>query len=328
MLSVKTHGKLYIAGEYQVLNTGGNAILLSLDKYVYINICRADNFSYESRGISYEFVKDKCRVIFNKHHNDLVEKTFETVFAYLNSLQIPIKPFKLSIASELESETGIKYGFGSSSAVISGIIKAVTSFNNIILDNEALFKLSVLTQISLGDVSSGGDIAAAIYGGWIYYERYDYNWVIANVGKLDLVNIAWPNLIIERMDVKDTQVLAAWTKIAYKTLPLKKAISSKKHRRAYKLVLSLKAALETNNYKVINHTIKSYNNWMKNILKHTNRYTQKLAEAIKIANKNKFVAKVSGAGGGDCAIIVYNKNIGTNKLWRELEMFNIQPFIF
>lgn len=49
MISLKTHGKLYIAGEYQVLNNGGNAIIFGLNRYIYFNISPSDHYSYTSR---------------------------------------------------------------------------------------------------------------------------------------------------------------------------------------------------------------------------------------------------------------------------------------
>ena len=43
MISVKAPGKLYIAGEYAVVETGQPAILVALDQFVYVNLEKSND---------------------------------------------------------------------------------------------------------------------------------------------------------------------------------------------------------------------------------------------------------------------------------------------
>lgn len=326
MINVKTYGKLYIAGEYQVLNTGGNAIIYGIDRHIYFEIEKANKFNYITRNQKYYFDYVNQSIISNNNHQ-LINLSIETAFKYLESLNIKITPFKINIESELESDNGIKYGFGSSSAIISGIIKVILKYFTKKEELETIFKLSVITQIKANDLSSGGDLAAAIYGNWVYYERYDLKYVLNNLENENLIKNNWPNLVIENINVKDINVLAAWSKQAYKTKSLNKTITFKESRYANRLVKVLKYSLENSNYELINKAIIFYDKWLKNILEGTKLYIDKFTDLKKIVKRYELSSKISGAGGGDSAIILYKSDTILDSLLKELKNINFEPFI-
>lgn len=314
MIEVKTHGKLYIAGEYQVLNSGGNAIIFGMNRYMHFKIDDNDNFLYVSRGKAFNFTYENKTFTF-ANNNKIVNEAIKTTFEYLNDNKIIIKPFKIDIKSELETNNGTKYGFGSSSAVITGIIKVILLFHEIQCDEKLIFKLAVIAQIKGDVLTSGGDLAAALYGGYLYYERYDLEFVLNNIDNNNLMNLNWPMLLIEPINAIDINVMAIWTNESYKTKPLNKEITKKLYKYANRLVKVLKAGLEKGKFKLINKAISAYDQWLKAILKDTNRYINSFNEINDIAKKHGLSSKLSGAGGGDSAIVIY-------KLEQEVKLTN------
>lgn len=307
MIKVKTHGKLYIAGEYQVLNSGGNAIIFGMSRYIHFKIMEHERFIYISRNKKYYFKFENNTFKFS-NDNKIVNEAIKIAFKYLIDNNIKIRTFKIDIKSELETNEGAKYGFGSSSAIITGIIKAILLFQGLKIDNQLIFKLAVVAQINAKSLTSGGDLAAALYGTFIYYERYDLDFVMKNIHNKNIFNIKWPKLVIEQIIVNDIFVMAIWTNKSYKTKPLGKAITKKQYRYANRLVKVLKAGLGKGNFKLINKAIGAYDLWMKNILEDTNRYITSYDEISLIAKKSHLSSKLSGAGGGDSAIVLYRHN--------------------
>ncbi len=67
------------------------------------------------------------------------------------------------------SEFSSKFGFGSSSAVTVGTLKALSILTGVELDNRKLFDLAYKTVLDVQGVGSGFDIAAGIWGGTLYF---------------------------------------------------------------------------------------------------------------------------------------------------------------
>ena len=76
---------------------------------------------------------------------------------------------KSGLNIETKSEFSSKFGFGSSSAVTVSTIKALSEIFNIEMDIREFFDLSYKTVLDIQGVGSGFDVAAAIYGGTIYF---------------------------------------------------------------------------------------------------------------------------------------------------------------
>ena len=72
--------------------------------------------------------------------------------------------YSLSITSELDdAKRGIKYGLGSSGAVVVATIQAVLDFYKTPRTSLLVYKLSVLTNLRLSQRGSFGDIAALFF---------------------------------------------------------------------------------------------------------------------------------------------------------------------
>src|SRR3989344_4563212 len=75
------------------------------------------------------------------------------------------KGLKVTTKSEFSS----KFGFGSSSASTVCTIKAISELLGLNLSQEEIFDLSYKTVLDIQGKGSGFDVAAAVYGGILYY---------------------------------------------------------------------------------------------------------------------------------------------------------------
>jgi mevalonate kinase len=74
------------------------------------------------------------------------------------------------VAIRTMTEFSSEFGFGSSSAVTASVLKGLSELFGIGLSNEELFDLSYKTVLDVQGLGSGFDLAAAIWGGTIYFQ--------------------------------------------------------------------------------------------------------------------------------------------------------------
>lgn len=325
MINTKTSGKLYIAGEYQVLNSGGLAIVYGLDKYIEFNIESSNNYSYQNGdNIKHSFTyNDDILEFDNSNDNEIVKQAFEVVFKFLELKKVSITPFSILINSELETTKGEKYGFGSSSAIISGLIKVVAKFFGLELSNDTLFKLSVIAQKEANELTSGGDLAAAIYGTTLLYQRYNLKWFLKQKNFSKLLKKKWPKLKIQTFKT-NLKFGAIWTKFSYKTKNVELNITKKQFKEAKRIVSSMYVNIIQNNYLEVKSNFKEYQKWLDSVLFDEQLITNEIKLALKILNKFYLKGKVSGAGGGDSVIFLYPNNYDFTELQKELELNNLE----
>ena len=116
MIKVKAPGKLYIAGEYAVVETGCPAILVGLNKYVYVSIEDSKDFG---TIISKQY--ENSTVVWKRRGEHMVidnrDNPFEYILSgiriteqYAQELGKKMRCYDLKIDSELDSPSGKKYG--------------------------------------------------------------------------------------------------------------------------------------------------------------------------------------------------------------------------
>ena len=148
MISVKAPGKLYIAGEYAVVETGQPAILVALDQFVYVNLEKSNDLgsiiSKQYKENSLYWKREGNQIIFDNRDNPFhyILSAINLVEEYAQSLGKKMEFYHLKIDSELDSPDGKKYGLGSSAAVTVATIKALSEFYELNLSKEHLFKLA------------------------------------------------------------------------------------------------------------------------------------------------------------------------------------------
>ena len=78
-------------------------------------------------------------------------------------------PLKSGIRITTKSEFSSQFGFGSSSASTVCTVKAVSELLNLNFSNKEIFDLSYKTVLDIQGKGSGFDVAAAVYGGTLYF---------------------------------------------------------------------------------------------------------------------------------------------------------------
>lgn len=199
---------------------------------------------------------------------------------------------KITTVSQFKSV----FGFGSSSASAVCLIKAVSDLFKIRLTNEEFFKIAYKTVIDIQGVGSGFDLAAAIYGGILYY--------------------VYPGKVIQPLKVNKIPLIVGYTGVKADTATLVKAVNAKakKYPKIFKSIFDDIEIIVEEAKKVLGKYGKhgkeeelgklgELMNLNQGYLEAMGVGSDKLANLIYAArNAGAYGAKLSGAGGGDCMI--------------------------
>lgn len=322
---IKTPGKLFVAGEYAVVEKGYSAIITAVDCFIHLTIKETtkDYGEIFSKGFTVtpaKWNRSRNRFWLKKQNYRLkyVRSAIHTTERYLYEQRIPLRLFDMDISSELNNEKGKKLGLGSSGAITVATVRALLQFYGLDDDDELVYKLSVLAQMNLGDSSSFGDLAASCYTGWIKYTNFDHKYITNRLRKMPttrLVELEWPSLNIERLAVsEEIDFLIGWTGTPASSNRLVRDVQTQKkqsHRdyryfldESKKSVDQLAMSLSTNDTDGIKEAVRRNRNALLKMGQQTGVMieTPALEELIELAAKNNAVAKTSGAGGGDSGI--------------------------
>lgn len=345
MISVKAPGKLYIAGEYAVVENGIPAIIVAVDQYITANICATD----KELGIikSKQFNDDE--IVWKRNDQGFIttcndNSSFNYVISAIKmtdkyallSGNAP-KNFDINIDGSLTNGNGKKYGLGSSAAVTVATVKAVAALYDLKLNSMEIFKLSALSHLDVQGNGSLGDVASSSFGGWIAFSSFDKKWVKMHEDDLlFLMSNNWPDLMIKPLTPPDNlRLLIGWTGTPASTSNLLKNVKYNIDQSKYKNFL-----LESR--ECIHNMIKGFQNHNLNIIKsgiEKNREiinklaqftgidieTSKLKNLCDIASQYDGAGKTSGAGGGDCGIVIIDCKKSVDDLEQEWKNNGIEP---
>lgn len=341
---IKVPGKLFIAGEYAILDPTNQAIVIAVDRYMSANIEPRNEklLSLPQLGldcISWEAGDKNIQI----HHKDtrlqFIENAMSVAYQFLSEQRIKLQSFHLSIKSELNDRiSGRKYGLGSSAAVVVGVISAMLTLHiqRSPLTLDQIFKLSALAHLKTQKNGSGADIAASIFGGWICYSSFDTGWVVKEWNKgtklSQLINKPWPNLVIDQIQPPtELRLCVGWTKTQALTPTKIKQYHEFRDRNEtnYQAFLKesssgvtrlLKGFKQNNCHHAISGLKENRNALLKlSELAGFTIETGKLKELVRIAEQYGS-GKSSGAGGGDCGIAFLYGDAHVDQLqkeWRE-----------
>ncbi|KPJ70292.1 hypothetical protein AMJ51_02340 [Microgenomates bacterium DG_75] len=204
--------------------------------------------------------------------------------------------FKLRQGLRVKTKAGFsaEFGFGSSAAVTVGIIVGLARLFKIKLLKKQVFELAYKTILDVQGVGSGFDLAAAIWGGTIYFVTGGQK--------------------ISPMRIKSLPLVVGYTGIKADTPTVVKKVAVLKQNNQ-KLVGSLLAQISL----LTNQARKSLlqgdfrktgelMNLNQGMLDALGVNTKELASLIFAAREaGAWGAKLSGAGGGDCMIALVPK---------------------
>lgn len=201
---------------------------------------------------------------------------------------------KRSIGISTRSEFSSQFGFGSSSASAVCVIKALSELFEIALSNKDIFDLAYKTVLDVQGKGSGFDVAAAIYGGTLGY--------VAG------------GEVIESLAVDELPLVVGYSGVKADTTEYIKLVSEKAAQfpelftsifdQIAALTTMAKFALIEKDWKTVGELM----NLNQGYLEAIGVSTGKLSSMIYAAREaGALGAKLSGAGGGDCIIALYEK---------------------
>ena len=179
MIETRAPGKLFIAGEYAVVEPGQPAVLIAVDRCITVRLTESEgagrihSSEYGQAPVIWRREDDGEHIIVDERPFDYVLSAISTVEELRSGRGARPRYFDLEISSELNDADGRKFGLGSSAAVTVATIAALDEFYGLGLTLTERFKLAVLATIAISTKASGGDLAASTFGGWIRYSSPD-----------------------------------------------------------------------------------------------------------------------------------------------------------
>ncbi len=331
LITEKAPGKLYIAGEYAVVENGYPAILVALDQFVTCSIEESAaevgkiiSRQYHNNALQWHRLGEQMVVDNRDNPFSYILSAIKVTEEYARSFARELRIFDLHIDSQLDSDSGKKYGLGSSAAVTVATVKALCRFYNLPVTKDEIFKLAAIAHFEVQGNGSLGDVAASVYGGWIAYHSFDRQWLAQQRKYLDLrtlVDLPWPDLKIESLKApSNLQLLIGWTGKPASTSQLVDKISLFKARQQKEY----RQFLEDSKH-CIQRIVDGFHNADLESIKNEIRYNRELLKQLgtnsgvhietpvlnklcEIAEDFGGAAKTSGAGGGDCGIVAIDRD--------------------
>lgn len=201
------------------------------------------------------------------------------------------KGIKIITRSEFSSQ----FGFGSSSASTVCTIKAVSELLGLNLSQREIFDFSYETVLDIQGKGSGFDVAAAVFGGTLYF---------VTGGK-----------VIEPLNIQSLPLIVGYSGVKADTVTLINNVKEKfanDNDRLQKIYSEIEKIVEKARSFVIAgdwEQVGSLMNENQKLLKELGVSIDKLDNMISGAiEAGAYGAKLSGAGGGDCMIALAPKD--------------------
>lgn len=351
MITEKAPGKLYIAGEYAVLEQNCPAILVAVNQFVRVSITESKTttgliHSKQYSQDSIHWVRQGSRMVIDNRDNpfEYILSAISYTERYCLEQGIQLTVYDLHVNSDLDSADGKKFGLGSSAAVTVATVKAILHFYGIRFSNELVYKLSAISHYSVQGNGSAGDIAASVYGGWLAYQTFDKEWLkkqLKNKSLSQVVNEAWPGLKIQLLTPPENmKLMIGWSQKPASTSQLVDETNANKvalnHeynqflKNSRECVLKIVAGFEDNNIKEIQKQIRVNRHLLQHFAQINNIAIEipRLSNLINIAEHHNGAAKTSGAGNGDCGIVIADDSCDIDSLENEWRENGILPLNF
>ena len=322
-------GKLYIAGEYAVVEPGHRAVLVAVNRFITVRITPCSPTGGYAGTISSRLYDTGSRPWRHRPQDGLAEAVGGDDDYVISAIRVVealvaegggrLGSFNLGISSELDEADGRKLGLGSSAAVTVATVRAVAGFYGLSLDDSRVYKLAMLASDAVQPIGSGGDIAASAMTGWVAYTSPDRSWLrrarqrAGAGGMSDLAEADWPGLSIRRLPSPSLRLQVGWTGAPASTPALVADVQTRSHaaddytvflRDSQDCLARLITAIEDDDVARIMRQIARNRALLAGLSRIGGRTieTTKLSRLVEIALDHGATAKSSGAGGGDCGI--------------------------
>jgi len=280
----------------------GKLILLGEHAVVYQRPCLV---SAVSRRLNLEIKKSKRKKLFieapavglkdyQKEINNLCQKKLPKGARFVETaVRNFFQAYNFNFGVKVEAKDGftLQYGLGSSAAVTVSVLKGLAVLTEVKINKKDLFKLAYRTILDVQGVGSGFDAAAAIYGGTIYFKT--------------------GGEIIEPIANFDLPIVVAWSGVKADTPTLVRKIAERKKRYprvVEKIFNEIESLVEKGKKAILKkdwHNLGELMDINQRLLKSLGVSTEKLEQIIyEVKKAGALGAKLSGAGGGDCVIVL------------------------
>ena len=364
MIETRAPGKLFIAGEYAVVEPGQPAVLIAVDRCITVRLTESEgagrihSSEYGQAPVIWRREDDGEHIIVDERPFDYVLSAISTVEELRSGRGASPRYFDLEISSELNDADGRKFGLGSSAAVTVATIAALDEFYELGLTLTERFKLAVLATIAISTKASGGDLAASTFGGWIRYSSPDRAALHAHReahGVVSAMTCAeWAGCSARRVTPPSSvDLLVGWTGSPASTEHLVKRVHTPSERadessaeysestpapekprplvsfaaESHTLVDDLVAAFDADDAEASMTTIRSVRALLQRLSDSTGSLieTEALHDLCEIAETHGAAAKPSGAGGGDCGIALAHSHTEAQTILSGWEAAGIRP---
>ena len=347
MITVSAPGKLFVAGEYAVVEPGEPSVLVAVDRYLTVRLSESEGtgsvHSSEYGRMPVTWWHDGGGVSIDRDHRpyEYVLAALTVVERLRTELGIAPRLSDLRIESQLDDASGRKFGLGSSAAVTVATIAALDEFYGLGLSRRQRFQLALLATITIAPTASGGDLAASTFGGWIEYRAPDRAALLRSMPTSDLVRLldddAWSALRVTRLRPPPRlRMLVGWTGEPASTARLVDEVQHRKGSadlgyerfltRSRECVGRLVAGLDRGEEPEVLEAIRQARRLLRRLGTDAGLAieTERLAVLCDAAEAAGAAAKPSGAGGGDCGIVLAPDDIQLGAMLREWEEHDIR----
>ncbi len=277
-------GKLMLMGDHTVVY-GQPCLVTAVTPRISVNLQKNETelVSIKTPDFARSQVKSVNRLFSHDTHSKtrFVENSIKVFYERFN--------IKSGLNISTETEAYFQYGLGSSAAVTVATIYGLGKLFQKNLTRQQVFALAYQTVHQVQGRGSGFDVAAATWGGVLYY--------------------VMPGKIIEALNICKLPLVVAYSGQKADTVQLVRKVASKFRRlpetaqeintACAQLVDQAKKALLNNDWERAGE----YMNLNQQYLREMGVSTKKLEDLISAALKaGAYGAKLSGAGGGDCMI--------------------------
>lgn len=335
-------GKLYIAGEYAVVEAGRPAILIAVNRFIDVVLTPAEGSGLvRSHGNGFAplyWRHENALPVFDDIGSDYAANAIRTVEALRSERGLEARHYNLDITSGLVEEDGRKYGLGSSAAVTVAIVDVLNRFYHLKLTLEERYKLALLSVLERAPRASGGDIAASTYRGWVYYRSPDRaglsEYARSHSVTETLSAPAWEPWAVESLPAPaHEELLVGWTGLPASTEHLVSGVQARS-RGAYfpgfldgyeDVVERLATQLRTGGR--IGAEITAARRLLRQLGASSGITieTERLTHLCDVAAGLGGAAKSSGAGGGDCGIALVRSDVDKDAVYRGWRAGGVEP---
>jgi phosphomevalonate kinase len=336
MIKISAPGKLFLSGEWSVLEMGNPGIVAAVNKRVWVEAEEASEISVSVDDFKISDAMGEFGDGRFEWTSELTDEQRERLIFCRGAIEAALKylgefkPFRIRSwgeMSQLEVDGEMKkIGFGSSAASVVAFVSAILKLNGKDIESrdvrDIIYKLSTIAHYFVqGKVGSAFDVAASTYGGVFVYKRFDPKWLLGQMESSkavkEIVEEDWPGFEVEELEIPEGfDLLVGWTRGSASTSAMVKQMNGFKEQNPgeYKrlfdqiadLVRGLIPAWKAGDKESILEYLRKNEDYLRELGKKSgvNIETPELMKLSEVANQAGGAGKLSGAGGGDCGIAV------------------------